>query len=150
MNTYIYDTDRQFAHHVGYQLRRILHDRHISIKDFAISCNVSYNQMTGYIRGEHAPNWDILLRMCNYLHIHIDTLMPVTEEYRPQKVSDSGELTYVIDTSFQKQLSAKKSSHPQQGAVYQPASILDDFKHTFNSLWTSIKTRKKDCLVSDK
>lgn len=116
MQNKIYKTEGLFAKTIGLQLSEILYTRRIGIKEFAFSIDVAYNQATGYIRGDHAPNWEILIRICNYLHIHIDTLMPVVEEYRPQVVSDSGELTYAIDYSHQKKatMKLKQSSQPQQ------------------------------------
>lgn len=116
MENNIYNTGGLFAKAIGLQLSEILYTRRIGIKDFAISIDVPYNQATGYIRGEHAPKWEILIRICNFLHIHIDTLMPVVEEYRPRVASDSGELTYAIDYSYQKKapMKLKQSSQPQQ------------------------------------
>lgn len=134
MEKNIYKTEPRFAQSIGCQLSEILNARHIEIQEFAISCNVHYNQMTGYLRGEHAPKWDILIRMCNYLHIHIDQLMPVVEEYRPQKVSDSGELNYVIDFSLQKQLSMKQPKNPTQSQQDNEVQSTEPQQPTLNDL----------------
>ena len=138
MESTIYKSEKLFAESIGSQLSEILATRRIPVQEFAISCNVQYNQMTGYLRGEHAPNWDILIRMCNYLHIHIDELMPVVEEYRPRLASDDYELNYVLDLSFQKRITmkqTKKQANTEQITEVHEAEVqqptLNELAQTF-------------------
>lgn len=134
METTIYNSEQLFAKSVGTHLSEILSIRRIPVQDFAISVNVHYNQMTGYLRGEHAPKWDILIRMCNHLNIHIDQLMPVSHQHHPLLVTDSGQISYVPDYSFQKQLTMKQVKNVPHPEPEEAVSAEETKKPTVNEL----------------
>jgi len=78
----------------GDNLRKMMLKKDIRIKELSHDADIVYNQLSGYTRGEHLPNGDVLHRLCNAMNCSIDDLLPVSTQETYTSLADGSDADY--------------------------------------------------------
>lgn len=78
----------------GDNLRRLMSENHLSIKELSQEADIVYNQLSGYTRGDHLPTPEVLKRLCKALSCSIDQLLPLHSGMVCNTVADEAEGDY--------------------------------------------------------
>ena len=153
MKTIIYNPEQLFAKTFGLQLSAVLNSRNIPVQEVALSCNIHYNQMTSYMRGEHMPTMEIIIRFCNYFSVHIEYFIPSVDQQPALIMSDE---SFQIDDKLD--MALKRTQYCQhnlnqicdKGYFNKEISDLmsDDLMLISNVLWSVKKSFQKQYDIS--
>jgi len=79
---------------LGDNLRKMMLDKGITIKELSHDADIVYNQLSGYTRGEHLPTGDVLHRLCTAMNCSIDDLLPVSAPQTCTSLADGSDADY--------------------------------------------------------
>lgn len=120
MSNYFNETDKNLAKIISERLTEILYQKRVSLKELAFGTDIQYNQISSYLRGEHAPQLYILVRICNFLQVSIEDVVPL-QRIPTTVLRDGSEFRYVLcpQTKNNNDMETADSNGTSPGEVQQ-------------------------------
>lgn len=94
-----------------------------SVKGLAYESNVSYNQLTGYLRAEHVPQKAVMDRLCCALKISPTQLSGSVMSDEPEQVNNDGIELLVINQTISETVLSEFIKDLNEARAYVPTEL---------------------------
>lgn len=94
-----------------------------SVKGLAYESNVSYNQLTGYLRAEHIPQKAVRGRLCNALNISPSQLSGSVMSDEPEQVDNNSLELLVINRPLSNSILSEFTKDLVEALSYVPEEL---------------------------